>query len=108
MKHMGSLIERSTPGGIYMSCRRVSAVIVGTLCVMAFHTPIVHADVMQSEKHRVNVEVVTGGLRHPWGMTFLPSGDILVTERPGRLRLVKGGRLLNTPISGLPKIRDRR
>jgi glucose/arabinose dehydrogenase len=33
------------------------------------------------------------GLVHPWSMAWLPNGDLLVTERPGRLRLVKGGRL---------------
>jgi glucose/arabinose dehydrogenase len=42
----------------------------------------------------VRAEVVAGGLEVPWGLAFLPGGDLLVTERPGRVRLVRGGRLL--------------
>lgn len=44
------------------------------------------------------------GLEHPWGMAWLPSGDILITERPGRLRLARNGRRLSGPISGVPEI----
>lgn len=59
----------------------------------------------QTEEERIHVTVVTKGLDHPWGMAFLPNGDMLVTERPGRLRVVRGGRLDPTPIGGLPAIR---
>jgi glucose/arabinose dehydrogenase len=90
-----------------MPFRRVATLIVGTLCVLAFNTPNLHAEVINSDKHRFNVEVVTEGLRHPWGMVFLPSSDILVTERSGRLRLIKNGRLLGAPIAGLPKITEK-
>ena len=55
-----------------------------------------------SEKIRI-VEVIRG-LEHPWGMAFLPDGRILVTERPGRLRLVENGQLVPKPVSGLPTI----
>lgn len=48
--------------------------------------------------------VVTKGLVQPWGMAFLPDGGILVTERPGRLRLVRNGVLEAAPIAGLPTI----
>ena len=58
-----------------------------------------------TEKERIHVTVVTKGLDHPWGMAFLPNGDMLVTERPGRLRVVRKGVLDPTPIAGLPKIR---
>ena len=60
----------------------------------------------QTEKQKIHVTVVTKGLDHPWGMAFLPDGGMLVTERPGRLRLVKkDGTLDPTPIGGLPKMR---
>lgn len=47
---------------------------------------------------------VAGGLVRPWSLAFLPNGDILVTEKPGRLRLVKGGTLEPQPISGVPAV----
>jgi glucose/arabinose dehydrogenase len=46
---------------------------------------------------------VTEGLEHPWGMAFLPDGSLLVTERPGRLRLLRDG-LLSDPIDGVPRV----
>ena len=58
-----------------------------------------------TEQARIRVTVVTKGLQNPWGLAFLPNGDMLVTERPGRLRIVRGGTLDATPIAGLPTIR---
>jgi glucose/arabinose dehydrogenase len=58
-----------------------------------------------TEQGRIHVTVVTRELERPWGLTFLPNGDMLVTERPGRLRIVRNGVLDSTPIAGLPKIR---
>ena len=58
-----------------------------------------------TEQARIRVTVVTKGLQNPWGLAFLPNGDMLVTERPGRLRIVRGGTLDATPIAGLPAIR---
>jgi glucose/arabinose dehydrogenase len=49
-------------------------------------------------------ETVVRGLAHPWSVAWLPSGDALITERPGRLRLLRGGALDPAPISGLPDI----
>src|SRR5690606_11551509 len=56
----------------------------------------------ESDLHDFTVTTVVEGLEHPWGMVFLPDGDILVTERPGRLRIVRDGALLPDPVSGLP------
>src|SRR5688572_7624547 len=58
-----------------------------------------------TEQGRIHVTVVTKGLERPWGMALLPNGDMLVTERPGRLRIVRGRVLDPTPIAGTPKIR---
>jgi glucose/arabinose dehydrogenase len=48
--------------------------------------------------------LVTKGLNQPWGMAFLPDGAILVTERPGRLRIVRDGVLDPTPVAGVPQV----
>jgi aldose sugar dehydrogenase len=58
----------------------------------------------QSELHDFRVATVVEGLNHPWAMAFLPNGDILVTERAGRLRIIRDGRLLADPVAGLPDI----
>src|SRR5580698_4334285 len=47
---------------------------------------------------------IAKGLDHPWSMAFLPDGSILVTERVGRLRLIKGGVLQSAPIAGVPAV----
>ena len=50
------------------------------------------------------VETFAGGLAHPWGMAFLPDGRLLVTERPGRLRLVGKDGKLSPALQGVPRI----
>lgn len=47
---------------------------------------------------------VVDGLEHPWGMAWLPDGTLLVTERPGRLRMVRDGELDPNPVAGVPPI----
>jgi glucose/arabinose dehydrogenase len=61
---------------------------------------------LDTNQHRVNLETVIEGLEHPWGLAFLPGGDIMVTERDGRLRLIREGRLLADAVDGLPEIRE--
>lgn len=56
-----------------------------------------------TETGEVRVETVVAGLDHPWGLTFLYDGGMLVTERPGRLRLVDGGKL-SEPLAGVPDV----
>lgn len=59
--------------------------------------------VVKSERQTVKLEVVVKGLETPWGIAFLPDGRMLVTERPGRLRLVEKGRLLPA-VTGTPTV----
>lgn len=49
------------------------------------------------------VTTVARGLVHPWGLAFLPDGRMLVTERPGRLRIVTNGKL-SAPLGGVPRV----
>ncbi|MEL7034099.1 MAG: PQQ-dependent sugar dehydrogenase [Cyanobacteria bacterium J06592_8] len=50
-----------------------------------------------------NVTLVSN-LEHPWGLAWLPDGSILITERPGRLRIVRNGTLDPNPIAGVPEV----
>ena len=86
-------------------CRRLlvaSAVLFSTAALLS---PLANAQVFSSEAQRFRAVTVTEGLEFPWGLAFLPDGRMLVTERPGRLRLVTAdGRLDPKPVDGLPPI----
>jgi aldose sugar dehydrogenase len=57
-------------------------------------------------QHQIQL-IVTKGLNQPWSMAFLPDGGILITERPGRLRIVRNGVLDPNPIAGVPQVQAR-
>lgn len=57
-----------------------------------------------ADEPNVMLRVVTRGLTNPWGLAFLPNGDMLVTERLGRLRLIRGGVLDTIPVAGVPAV----
>jgi glucose/arabinose dehydrogenase len=59
---------------------------------------------IKTEKADLVVETIARGLENPWGLAFLPDGRMLVTERPGRLRIVAASGQLSQPLPGLPKI----
>ena len=54
---------------------------------------------------RFKVVTVAEGLKNPWSMAWLPNGDMLVTERGGALRIVRGGKLLPDPVPDVPAVR---
>ncbi|MBY0532065.1 MAG: PQQ-dependent sugar dehydrogenase [Xanthobacteraceae bacterium] len=60
--------------------------------------------VIKSEKISIRVEVIASGLQNPWGLVFLPDGRALVTERPGRLRIIGKDNKLSDPIGGVPEV----
>lgn len=59
------------------------------------------------ENNDLKVSTVADGLDHPWGMAFLPSGEILVTERSGQLRILSQSNELSQPLSGVPEVFNR-
>ncbi len=82
---------------------RLASVMVGAALALA---PIAAASAQSftSAEHKFRVVTVTKGLSHPWGLAFLPGGDMLVTERAGRLRLIRKGVLDPVAIKGTPRV----
>ena len=60
--------------------------------------------IYDSERERFRVNTLVRGLEHPWSLAFLPGGDMLITERPGRLLRVNGETLQTSTVRGLPAI----
>jgi len=80
----------------------VAGAALGTLPASAQTTDTTR--VVRTALHDFRVTTVTEGLVHPFSMAFTPEGDLLVTERPGRLRIVRDGVLLPDSVEGLPPI----
>lgn len=60
--------------------------------------------IFPSSAGNLAVETVAGGLVHPWALAFLPDGRMLVTERPGRMRIVTRDGKLSAPLAGVPRV----
>src|SRR5689334_2117477 len=60
-----------------------------------------------AEQHKIKVTVITKTLDRPFGMVFLPGGNMLVSERGGKLRIVRDGVLDPQPVGGVPKVNAR-
>ena len=62
------------------------------------------AETFRSAAGDITVETVAGGLVNPWGLTFLPDGRMLVTERPGRMRIVTRDGKISPALAGVPQV----
>ncbi|MGX1743046.1 PQQ-dependent sugar dehydrogenase [Bosea sp. NPDC055353] len=89
--------------------RRLGLVgVLGTVLLVAgLSLPASAQKRYSSSAGELSVETVASGLENPWGLAFLPDGRMLVTERPGRLRLVETDGKLSRPITGLPSVMAR-
>jgi aldose sugar dehydrogenase len=85
----------------------VRPVALTVLCALALAAAPAAAETYKSEKATFQVETVAEGLEHPWSLAFLPDGRMLVTERPGRLRIVSADGAKSPPIKGVPRVFER-
>ena len=75
--------------------------------IAAASSALARADVIESQAHRFEAVVLAGDLENPWALAFLPDGRMLVTERPGRLRIFENGKGLSAPVFGVPEVAAR-
>ncbi|MBM4225746.1 MAG: PQQ-dependent sugar dehydrogenase, partial [Gammaproteobacteria bacterium] len=59
---------------------------------------------LKTERYTLKVETLASGLSSPWSVALLPDGLILISEKPGNLRVMRDGKLLAAPVSGMPKV----
>lgn len=70
---------------------------------------VLHAQtrVLRSQKASFRLVTLASGLEQPWSIAFLSDGRMLITERPGRLRIFANGKLEPKPVAGVPEVRAR-
>jgi glucose/arabinose dehydrogenase len=76
----------------------------GLLFVAACASGDLASQVFDSQHGQFRVVTVARGLDHPWAVAFLPDGRMLVTERPGRMRIVSPDGTLSPPLAGVPPV----
>jgi glucose/arabinose dehydrogenase len=74
------------------------------LILSAATTVFGQSDLWYASHYRYRLVTVVDGIVQPWSIAWLPDGDMLVTERPGRLRVVRDGALAPDPIAGTPEV----
>ena len=84
--------------------RTTSAFLIASAALFTPSLACSQSDIVRTAFHDYRVVTVADGFVVPWSMAFLPDGDMLVTERGGQLRIVRGGMLLPDPVSGIPEV----
>ena len=95
------------PGRAARNAGPIRALLAMVVLLLGAASPLAAAerlDTYESAEERFHLVKVVDGLEHPWGLAFLPDGRMLVTERPGRLRIVADGWLLPEPVAGVPEV----
>jgi aldose sugar dehydrogenase len=80
-----------------------SSAVAGAVALLAVASPVT-AQTIRSSAGDIRVETVARGLSYPWGLAFLPDQRMVVTERPGRMRIGARDGKLSPPLGGVPKV----
>jgi len=94
-------LEYDMPLFAASACRRVPA---RTLAMLATALATLPSPAIPAPQAELSAQPIAQGLEHPWALAFLPDGRYLVTERPGRMRVVERDGRLGRPIEGLPAV----
>lgn len=78
--------------------------LAGVACAAPAQNPALQSPTPASTPGVVSAVTVAEGLEHPWALAFLPDGRMLVTERPGRLRIVSIDGTVSAPLTGVPAV----
>ena len=100
---MRQLIQ-TAPGPKEIFMIRICWMLATLSLIVAVTVAFAQAPVVRSADHDFRVVTVADGLVNPWSIAFLPDGDVLISERPGRLRIVRHGQLLADPVAGVPEV----
>jgi aldose sugar dehydrogenase len=93
------------PGGSFFRDRSLASFLLVAAALMMWSQSTFAKDtVIETKDGTIKVEKVAKGLKFPWDLAFLPDGRMLVTERPGRLRIVAEDGTLSEPIKGVPEV----
>jgi len=84
--------------------RRTGLILFIVLFAVSISIVVSAQTTLKSTLHDYRVVTVADGLVQPWSIAFLPGGDALITERPGRLRILRQGKLVAQPVEGVPKV----
>ncbi|MBM4239738.1 MAG: PQQ-dependent sugar dehydrogenase, partial [Gammaproteobacteria bacterium] len=89
--------------------KKIGSTLAAVLCVALPVTAVpakaqTQEALLKTERYTLKVETLASGLASPWSVALLPDGLILITEKPGNLRLLRDGKLMAAPVSGLPKV----
>jgi glucose/arabinose dehydrogenase len=84
--------------------RRTGLVFLTLILAVSLSVAVTGQTTLRSALHDYRVVTVADGLIQPWAIAFLPGGDALITERPGRLRILRQGKVLPQAVDGVPKV----
>jgi glucose/arabinose dehydrogenase len=113
MRAIVALPNGATRIALRVALRIAPLCMVGACAVAATQSETAQGEAAQAPRifrtERTTLEVTefARGLQHPWGLAFLPDGRMLVTERPGRLRIVDAQGALSEPVQGVPPVHAR-